>query len=736
MAIRTTTHVLKNSDIVGRPLPSVLKAGEPIVNTADGILYFSGVTTSTAEWTPAGTGATEQTFFEVGSNLYDLRLRNRITEYEGASGAGLDGKFLSGTTNGFVLADISSIAGVDTYVTGGSMSYVGADGTLTLELNETAPNVTITGLTDIYTTGSTLIGSVAYFDTNNTLSAYTLDLSTFISTGDTYVTGFTYAGASNALTITRNQGLGDLVVNITEVSGLTVNGTLTAQTIDASSILSGGTDLATIIGNGDTYVTGGTVTSATDDTQAATINLTYTNDEGGSYTLPFENTYITGGTLNGTNLELDKNDGVQEVIDLSALADTDTFITGGTVAYNGTAGTLTLTDNNGADVTITGFTDDYTTGATLNGNTIEFDRIGATNAYSVDLSSIVSDTTITAFTYDNANLFTISDSNGSNFTARIDTVTGMTNTGNLDLQGELANSTGNVVINDNLDITGTTTSWGDILPGQHLTYDLGAEGQRWDELWVRKVRIGTTTTTLEDDGSNFTMSGTNGDFIFIPVSSGNTVFHSDVLPDGDLTRDLGASGTRWNNVYAGNLEATGLTVSNLTAGRVVYVGTGGLLTDEAGFEYTEGTDTLTVGNVSVTNDVTISGDLTVLGSSISAFTSELYVEDNNIILNYNPTGATNVSSINAGLTIQDGDGASNDVSYDIVRMQNLTGLTATEVPDLTEYGGTTGYANRGWITELNDIIIRSTDATDDGTAGSITGVRVLAEFDCLDGGTY
>jgi hypothetical protein len=69
-------------------------------------------------------------------------------------------------------------------------------------------------------------------------------------------------------------------------------------------------------------------------------------------------------------------------------------------------------------------------------------------------------------------------------------------------------------------------------------------------------------------------------------------------------------------------------------------------------------------------------------------------------------------------------------------MQNLTGLTATEIPDVTEYTSLTGFANRGWITQLNDIVIRSTDVSDGGSAGDITGVRVLAEFDVLDGGSY
>jgi len=179
---------------------------------------------------------------------------------------------------------------------------------------------------------------------------------------------------------------------------------------------------------------------------------------------------------------------------------------------------------------------------------------------------------------------------------------------------------------------------------------------------------------------------------------------------------------------------SGLSFSNLTQGRVVYVGPGGLLTDESTFTYNDGTNTLSVDNIDAAGNVVIQGDLTVLGAAISAFTSNLYVEDPNITLNYNPTGSTIATSVNAGFTIQDGNGiAAGDVNFDIVRMQNLTGLTGTEVPSVTEYTALTGYPNRGWVTQLNDIVIRSTDPTDDG---SFNGVRVLAEFDVLDGGSY
>jgi hypothetical protein len=393
MANRFTTYVLKNSDIVNRPLPSGLLKGEPIVNTAEGIMYFSGVTTSTPEWVTGSTAGV----FEVGSNLYNLKIRNQITSYSGVTN--LAGKFLSGTTSGFVLADVTSIQGVDSYVTGGTFS----NNTLTLRLNEGKPNVPVTGFTDYYTTGATLIGSVAYFKRNDDLSGYTLDLSSFSPSGDTYVTGFTYTSATNTIYLRQNQGQAERSIYIDSLSGL--------------------------------------------------------------------------------------------------------------------------------------------------------------------------------------------------------------------------------------------------------------------------------------------------------------------------------------------------SLTNLTSGRVVYVGSGGALTDEAGFTYDAGTNTLSVpsdgavsvgtGGLNVAGSAVIQGDLTVFGSAISAFTSQLYVEDPNITLNYNPTGNTTATSLGAGWTIQDGNGVNGgNVNLDIRSMDTLTGLTASQVPSITEYTASTGYANRGFVTQLNDIVIRSTNIT------TPNGVRVLAEFDVLDGGQY
>ncbi len=99
-------------------------------------------------------------------------------------------------------------------------------------------------------------------------------------------------------------------------------------------------------------------------------------------------------------------------------------------------------------------------------------------------------------------------------------------------------------------------------------------------------------------------------------------------------------------VFTGLVSATGFTDSSLTAGRVTYAGVGGRLTDEAGFEYDAAANLLKTGTIQVGTPgatgttATIYGDVLIIGQAISGFTSELYIEDNLIELNYNPTAST------------------------------------------------------------------------------------------------
>ena len=153
MANRSTRFLLKNSTTSGSTLPLTALKGEPLVNLYEGIMYFSGV--SGGDFT---TGNTNTDFFEVGSKLTNLKLKNRLTEYESVSGSGLVGKFLSGTTDGFVLANVSGITGIDTYVTG--FTYDDAN-TLTISQNQ--------GQTPLYAT----INNVTGLTVNGSISATT-----------------------------------------------------------------------------------------------------------------------------------------------------------------------------------------------------------------------------------------------------------------------------------------------------------------------------------------------------------------------------------------------------------------------------------------------------------------------------------------------------------------------------------------------------------------------------------
>jgi hypothetical protein len=207
-------------------------------------------------------------------------------------------------------------------------------------------------------------------------------------------------------------------------------------------------------------------------------------------------------------------------------------------------------------------------------------------------------------------------------------------------------------------------------------------------------------------GSNITTGGT----AISPIIN---------LAASPSVNNLTVSGTGTiNTVSAQIITATAITDSNLTSGQAVYASTGGLLKTSTGFTYDDTVSTLfaqniNIGSPSLSGTATIWGDVIMMGAAISAFTSQLYIEDNNIQLNYNPTASTASTSLGAGWTIQDGDGvAAGDVFLDI-------------------RGAATGVANRSFSTNLNDLRIRET-----GTVSAPNGVRVLAENDVLDGGSY
>lgn len=605
--IRQVTIKVRDRQINGGLLPADAVFGEPFVNLYNGALRFSGITGG--DFVDSG----QPGVFEVGSKLYNSNISNRlnindnfiisgdtglISTYGGTSGAGLAGKFMSGTTDGFVLGNISDIQGVTTRVQPGINTYTGGTAD-----NPTVNVVDSPSFNDITFSGTATGGNALFAD----MSATTL-----------------YSGSTDVDTIIR-----DIAAEVSGVHTYIQNGTNT---------FTGGTDLLPTVNivdspNFDNITFSGTATGGD-----IVANDIITNTLSAITSLSAETMY-SGGTSLETIIENIAADAAGE----------HTYVQGGTnIVTGGTPSlpTISLVDSPFVDV-LNASGHVFTNGTTYSGGTIQDDGV-----FTIDAATQV----------------------------EVDS---------------------------------------DLLPTAHLTYDLGAVGQRWNRLFARRIRLGTSSTILEDN----LFSSTTGDFQF--DFAGDLFIDNNTYPEVGVTYDMGRAANRWKTGYfqdvdmLGDLSATALTVSNLTQGRVVYAGVGGLLTDEAGFEYDETSNTFKAGKIQIGNPgdtgttTTVFGDILVIGQSISGFTSELYIEDNLIELNYNPSASTTSTSLGAGWAIQDGSGvASTDVLWDI-------------------RGTATGLDSRSFTTNLQDIRVRET-----GTISNPNGLRLIAETDCIDGGSY
>ena len=656
MAQRNVTITLRDKQTTGGLIPGTALMGEPFINLFDGVLKFSAVTGGSFE------PSTQTGIFEVGSSLYNQKITNRlnindnfiisgdtgkISTYQGTAGAGLSSKFLSGTSTGFVLADISDIAAsTDSYTTGATW----VPNTLTLKLNQGKPDVTVSigTFNTLTATGATNL---------NTLFATTVSATTLYS-GSTNVDSLFVKGVSAGSNTTIGGSSQYPIVNVVaspSFNNITYSGTSTGGNSIATNVsattgfYSAGTSLETIIYN---------IANSTENITSIGNGLnTYT---AGTANAPTVN--ISAATLASLSVS-----GATTLNTLFA-----TTVSGGTLFSGSTniGGLFVNTISNGTNTTI---------GGSANHRTINLvDSPSVNNITYSGLStggnSIATNVSATTFFSGSTNLGTVINSAITGITSNLTSTRVQPGT-NTTTGGTANNPTVNVV--DSPSFNGLTVSG-----TGNFTGVLQSGGTTLGNLFVNDVTAGTN------------------------ISIGGSANHPTV--------NVIAS-----PIFAGLVSATGFTDSSLTAGRVVYAGVGGRLTDEAGFTYDANADTLNTKHITVGvpgqsgTSATIYGDVLIIGQAISGFTSELYIEDNNIFLNYNPTASTVSTSLGAGWSIQDGDGiAAGDVFFDI-------------------RGTATGVANRAFATNLNDLRIRET-----GTVSAPNGVRVLAELDVLDGGSY
>ena len=346
------------------------------------------------------TGNTQTILNTKVENVINLGGGNEI--FSGKSGTTLIFNTISGGSNTTITQvgnvqkiDVAVPSSENTFVTGGT--YNTNTDIITFN-NNSGGTFNVTGITDTFVTGTTFTSNEGTLTRNDGSEIFKLSGGTNVTLSNpssnqikidvtiptdtnTFVTGGTYSDSTNIITLDRNDAVS---LNIT---GLT-----------------------------NTYVTGGTVSiSATDNTNSGTIGLFYKDSDGTPRTLPFEDTFTSGGTYNnGTKLiTFDRNDGNNYNISLSSISTTNTYVTGFT--YND-ANTFTLERNEGeSDLTAT---INSVTGFTVNGNLVV---TGDTNVKGLTGTSAVlsanTDTILTLIGSGSTNpIFKIEGSSGELFT--------------------------------------------------------------------------------------------------------------------------------------------------------------------------------------------------------------------------------------------------------------------------------------------------------------------------------
>jgi len=157
-------------------------------------------------------------------------------------------------------------------------------------------------------------------------------------------------------------------------------------------------------------------------------------------------------------------------------------------------------------------------------------------------------------------------------------------------------------------------------------------------------------------GGNLNVQG-QSEFIGIVTFRGGTInlgdgntdninvggeFVSDLTPNDDNTYDIGTGAQRWRNAnFSGIVTTSAATVTDLTSGRVVLAGDGGLLEDSPNFTFNG--STLTVdGEIVVNSGIsTISGFLDVNASA--NIQNSLEIQENLVVSGVTTTGTFVVS---------------------------------------------------------------------------------------------
>lgn len=403
-------------------------------------------------------------------------------------------------------------------------------------------------------------------------------------------------------------------------------------------------------------------------------------------------------------------------------------------------------------------------------------------------------------------------------TAKVDTLTVDENatiagtlsvTGNVTLTNDFTVN-GNTVIGDAATDTVTVTAdvASPLIPSADDTYDIGAVGSEWRNLYVdgtanidsliadtADINAGTidgvtiggnsaaagSFTTLSASSTatlsgNATVGGTLGVTNATTLSNtltvtgtatfnGNTVIGSDatdtvtfnadvastVLPSADDTYDLGAAGAEWKDLYidgTANIDSLVADTADINGGTIdgAVIGgnsaaaiTGTTITANSSFVgnltgNVTSSGTSSFATVTTSGNVTIGGDLTVNGTTTTISTTNTVVEDAIIELAHGTTGSP---TSDAGIVIERGTEANAFIGFDESADKFIVGtgsFTGASTGDLTITTGTLIANLEGNVTGnvTGDLSGNVTGNVTGNLSGNVTAATGTSSFATVD----
>jgi len=336
-------------------------------------------------------------------------------------------------------------------------------------------------------------------------------------------------------------------------------------------------------------------------------------------------------------------------------------------------------------------------------------------------------TSVTSFSYDNANTITLTQSNGQSTGVTLNTFTGITVDGR--------------VITDELQVTGGTLSIG---------YVLTSDGN------------GVATWQAPTGGGTFTGGTVSGETNFTSGLTANTISATSLTVNGvQITGDTYVTNFSYDNsntitLGQSNGQSTGVTLNTFTAltinGDLSVTGTTKSetisattyqniqitsvsgLTDSLSNKFDKSGGTIN-GSLSVT------GNFTVIGTATTINTQTLSVTDNLIILNSNLTGTTDAPFIGeSGLQVLRGSATTVSLVWDEQSGKFKAGLSGNTKQIVLE-GDSLSLLSSGHthpITEINGLTA-ALSGKFDKSGGTITGLATFSNGltgNTISGGTF